>query len=323
MNALRIGLLGASRVATYAVIKPASQVEGVEVVAVAARDPERARQYAATHGIRRTHADYSALLADPDVDLVYLGTPPALHAAQALASIAAGKAVLVEKPFSLTAEQARLVHAAAQKAGVQVFEAMHSTHHRLFARIQEILRSGEIGRLQGLKAQFLAPISDGDPIRWTAELGGGALMDLGVYPLTWLRRIAGEVFSVRRAEGEFRGSVDASFQAELDFPAGIVAELSSSMTAAEPLARLEVTGDQGRLEVRNPVAPQMGHSLTVSTGASNRVEIVGGLSSYAAQLSAIRATLREGRAFPVAADDYVRSMEAIERVRAALTSRYR
>lgn len=318
MSAVRIGVLGASRVAAYAVIKPASEVEGIEVVAIAARDPERARHYAATHGIRRIHTDYSALLADPELDLVYLGTPPALHAEQALASIVAGKAVLVEKPFALSAEQARLVHAAAVKAGVLVFEAMHSTHHRLFARILEILRSGEIGRVQSMRSRFLAPISEDDPIRWSAELGGGALMDLGVYPLTWLRRIAGEAFSVRKAEAEFRHGVDASFRAELEFPGGIVAELSSSMTAAEPLARLEVVGEQGRLEVRNPIAPQMGHLLTVSTGAGDRTETVDGLSSYAAQLAAIRATLREDQAFPVADDDYVRSMEAIERVRAVL-----
>lgn len=318
MGRLKIGLLGASRVATFAVIEPARRLDGVEVAAVAARDVERARGYAEKHGITRVHADYAGLLADPEIDLVYLGTPPAVHAEQALAAIAAAKPVLVEKPFALHAEQARQVHDAAKAAGIRVFEAMHSPHHQLFARILEIVRGGEIGAIRSLKASFVAPIPESDPLRWTSEMGGGALMDLGVYPLAWVRRIAGERFTVRRVTAEFRHGVDASFSALLEFPGEVACELMASMTAAEPGAAMTVVGSKGRIEVRNPVAPQWGHALTVSIGSETRVETVEGPTSFEAQLEAVRATLVDGAPFPFADDDYVLSMEAIERVRAAL-----
>lgn len=155
---LRIGLIGASRVASYAVIEPAKLVQGVTVTAVAARDEVRARQYAEKFDIGRVHASYADLVRDASVDLVYVGTPPSLHVEYAMAAIAAGKAVLVEKPFALNSADARKVHDAASAAGVQVFEAMHSLHHRLFARILEIVRGGEIGTMRSLEACFSAPI---------------------------------------------------------------------------------------------------------------------------------------------------------------------
>lgn len=315
---MRIGLLGASRVAAYAVIAPARALDGIDVVAVAARDGERARVYAQRHGIPRAYGDYRMLLADPEVDLVYVGTPPSVHAEQALAAVEAGKPVLVEKPFATTSADARRVHDAAASAGVPVFEAMHSPHHRLFERVLEIVRSGEIGSLQAIDASFAAPIDAGDPVRWTPELGGGALMDLGVYPLAWVRRIAGEEFTVAACEGEFRHGVDAGFAAQLDYEGGPACRVSASMTEAKPAARLRIEGDRGTILVVNPVAPQLGHALIVSTAAGERTEQADGPSSYEAQLMAIRATLRDGARFPAAPDDYVRSMEAIERVRMAL-----
>ena len=306
--------------AAYAVIAPARRLAGVEVAAVAARDEGRGRDYAARHGTARAYPDYAVLLADPEIDLIYLGTPPAFHAEQALAAITAGKAVLVEKPFALDAHEARRVRDAARAAGVPAFEAMHSPHHKLFARILEIVQGGEIGSVRSIEASFVAPIPANDPFRWNPAFGGGALMDLGVYPLAWVRRIAGEDFTVGAVEAEFRDGVDARFTARLDFRSGVVCELTASMVAAQPNARLVVSGDRGMLDVRNPVAPQLGHALTLTIGSDARVETVEGPSSYEAQLEAIRATIQGGVPFAFPEDDYVRSMEAIERVRAALSS---
>lgn len=316
MKTLNIGLVGASRVATYAMIAPARSVEGVTIAAVSARTAERAQEYADEHGIGRAYGDYSVLLADPRIDLIYLGTPPSVHAEQALAAIAAGKAVLVEKPFAMNSVEAKQVQAAAKAAGVPLFEAMHSPHHALFARILSVLESGEIGRILSIKALFAAPIPETDPLRWNAALGGGALMDLGVYPLAWVRRIAGEEFTVNRVEVDFRHGVDASFTASLEFPDGVVAQVSASMKADAPTARLDIEGEAGSLHVVNPLAPQRGHSLTVTTAADTRTETVEGPSTYEVQLATIRAALLEGAQYPFPDDDYIRSMEAIERVRA-------
>lgn len=316
-RSIRIGLIGASRVASYAVIGPAKEIAGIEVVAIAARDPARARTYAHQFGIKRVHSSYADLVADPEIDLVYVGTPPAFHVDAALATISAGKAVLVEKPFSLTSEDARIVHHAAAAAGAHVFEAMHSVHHPLFARILQIVRGGRIGNVQHIEASFSAPIPEHDPIRWSRELGGGALMDLGVYPLAWARRIAGEEFYVRSCDAEFRRGVDARFDARLEFADGVTCDVASSMLESPPLARLVVRGDLGTLRVRNPLAPQLGHSLTVEDSTGEHVETVDGPSTYQAQIEAVASALG-GRPFLLPTDDYVRSMEAIERVRAAM-----
>lgn len=318
LKTLRIGLLGASTVATYAVIAPARETMGVEVSAIAARDPQKAAAYAAQHGIARALPSYEALYADPDIDLVYIGTPPAFHAEQAMAAMAAGKPVLVEKPFSLASSDAREVLAASRKLGVPLFEAMHSPHHALFARILEIIRGGEIGELERIEAFFEAPIDPQDPIRWNAGLGGGALMDLGVYPLAWVRRIAGEDFSVTSASATMRSGVDAAFEAQLAYASGVTAHVAASMIAEAVANRLTIQGTRGRLQVANPLAPHRGHALRLDVGGAETREIVEGPSTYSAQLSAVRATILEGAAFPFPDDDFVASMEAIERVRSAL-----
>ncbi|HEV2597823.1 Gfo/Idh/MocA family oxidoreductase [Sphingopyxis sp.] len=317
MQPVRIGLIGASRVALHAATGAAAHVGNVEVIAVASRDFGRALAFAKEQRIERAYGDYTALLNDPDVDLVYIGTPPSHHAEQALAAITAGKSVLVEKPFSLTAADAVRVRDAAAASGVRVFEAMHSPHHRLFQRISELVSQGELGHLKSIDALFEAPIDRGDAIRWSPELGGGALMDLGVYPLAFVRRIAGEDFEVKSAEAEFMGGVDARFEAVLAYDNGLECRIAASMIAQAPAARLRIEGEDGWIEAINPVLPQLGHRLTLCVGGQQKDEQVGGPSSFEAQLAAVAATLSDGASFPVPEDDFVASMVAIERLRAS------
>lgn len=132
-----------------------------------------------------------------------------------------------------------------------------------------------------------------------------------------MRHLAGEEFRVTDCDAEFRHGIDAWFRVRLKFPGGVDCQLTSSMTESSPVARLVVRGDAGTLSVRNPVVPQLGHALTSTNSSGERVETVDGPSSYQAQLEAVVAALN-GRSFPLPADDYVRSMEAIERVRAAM-----
>ncbi len=288
-------------------------------MAVAARDVSRGKAYAEQHGIERVHASYADLVRDPDVDLVYIGTPPAFHAELALAAIAAGKSVLVEKPFSLDSNEAAMVRNAARVSGVHVFEAMHSLHHRLFARILDIVRGGGIGAVRGIEASFIAPIAQADPFRWRRELGGGALMDLGVYPLAWVRRLLGNDFCVTSCDTVFRQGVDESFVARLEYAGGLTCVVTSSMAGPSPEARLVVRGDDGILDVRNPIAPQHGHSLLLTNASGERIETFDGPSSYESQLEAVVASL-SGAPFPLPPDDYVRSMEAIDKVRERMSN---
>lgn len=316
MKRLRIGLIGASRVATYAVIAPARDEPRAEVVAVAARDPERARAYATEYGIPRVHDSYEALLADSEIEIVYIGTPPRYHREQALAAIAAGKPTLLEKPFAMNADEARSILDAADRAGVPVFEAIHSRFHPFFARLQEA--ATEVGPVKHLDARFDIEVKQrAEEFRWNDALGGGALMDLGVYPLTWCRGVTGEEPTVVSAKSHLVDGADARTTAELRFPSGITASISAAMDSEGRTASVEVIGAKGRVLAMNPLAPQLGNRLTIERDGDRREMSVDGPSTYGAQLAALCATLLDGAPWPLPADDPVRSMAALDAVRRA------
>lgn len=313
---VRIGIIGAARVATYALIAPAREVERASLIAIAARDPQRARAYASEHGIQRVHENYDALIADPEIELVYVATPPALHARIAIAAIAGGKHVLVEKPFAMSSAEAEAVARAGEAAGVCVFEAMHSRHHPLFARVRDIVESGRLGRVVRATAIFDAPIPRlATEFRWSLELGGGALMDLGVYPLAWLRGLFGDTFSVANARAVIENSVDAEIEADLIFPGAIAARVHASMTAARFAATLSVEGEKGTCSITNPLVPQLGHALALTIDGATTTESVEGPSTFVAQLDAVCRSIRDHVEFPLPPRDYVRSMMAIESLR--------
>lgn len=317
MDRLRIGLLGAARIAGHGIVAPVAAEPRAVLVAVAARDAARAVAFAREHDVARAYGDYTALIEDGDVDLLYIATPPAFHALWAQRAIAAGKHVLVEKPFSLNAAEARDILALAERHDVRVFEAMHAPHHPLFARVLELVREGAVGAIRRIEATFAVAVRQvPDEFRWHAALGGGALMDLGVYPLAFVRRLLGEAFAVTRASARFSGDVDAEFDARLTFDSGAVADVSSSMTAPFE-SHLTIEGEAGVLHVVNPIIPHRGSQLTLSRAVGCTTEEGGGPTSWTAQLHAICDTLIDGATFLLPRDDYVRSMEAIEKIRVA------
>lgn len=315
---ISIGIIGAARVAAYAMIAPARDVEGVAVRAVAARDRARAQAFASAHGVPRVYGSYEALIGDPSIDLVYVATPPSLHAESARRALSAGKHVLVEKPFAMNAAEARDVLRAAERAGLRVFEAFHYRHHALWHRIVALLCDGAVGRIVSLEAAFHAPIgrSVGE-FRWNAQLGGGALMDLGCYTLQWVRVATGEEPAVEAATMRLLDGVDAATQARLRFPSGAAATISCSMDGDKFAASLTVVGESGRMTVENPLAPQFGHKLVLERNGGVVTEIAEGPSTFTAQLRAVVGALRKGEPFPLAPDDPVKSMASIDAVRAA------
>ena len=312
---LRIGIIGAARVATYAMIAPARANPRTVVAAVAARDPDRARAYAAVHGIARIHDSYAALVADPDIDLVYVATPPAFHLAHARLAIAAGKPVLVEKPFTMDASEAETLIAEAGAAGVPIFEAMHARHRRVWARIAQLLPT--IGTLHHLDGVFdIAVGTADDEFRWDAGLGGGALMDLGVYPLAWVRAVAGEPLAVTSASMRRERRADAAFVATLALPGGVTARVAADMTAPRRAA-LVITGSAGVIRLDNAMSQAPGQFLRVTTAAGETRHPLDGPGTFDAQLGAVVATLCDRAAFPLGMADPLASMRAIAMVRAA------
>lgn len=312
---LRIGLIGAARVAPYAIVAPARAVPRATLAAVAARDPRRAAAFAAEHGIATVHRDYRALLADPGIDLVYVATPPATHAALAHQIAAAGKHALIEKPFALDAAEAEQMLYHARTRGVQLFEAMHAPHHLLFGEIAGIVAGGSLGRIRRASAGFATIIAeDAGEFRWDPALGGGALMDLGVYPMALCRALFGEAFEVDSVDVAPRRGVDARMSAALRF-GDIAVTIGCSMV--DPFdAWLCIEGDKGRLVVDNPVAPSLGHRIELRADGHTRDGECPGATSWTAQLAAVTATLLDGAPFPRRAQDPAASMRAIDRIRA-------
>ena len=315
---LRIGLLGASRIAPQAVIDPAKARADVVVTAVAARDPAKASAYAAEHAIAAVADDYDALIARDDVDLVYNGLPIAAHHDWTLRALAAGKAVLCEKAFASNATEAKAMVAAADAAGLPLIEAFHYRYHAVMTRAVEIVRSGELGALIGAEARFNIPIPFApDEIRWRADQGGGALGDLGTYPAHALRSLFGAEPEVVSAAADLLHGVDAATRAELRFPGGATATLECSMTAERPAVEAILRGERGRLHIINFVAPQIGCRFTVEIDGAPRDEPVGGPSTYAAQLDHVVAVMA-GRAAPLTGgQDAIANMLLLDAIRAA------
>lgn len=314
---LNIGLLGASRIAPSAILEACLLLPGVAVVAVAARDLDRARTYAVQHGIPNVEPSYAALLARDDLDLVYNALPIPLHEAWSVAALKAGKHVLLEKPSALTASQARTMVDAATLAGRRLIEGFHYRYHPLFARILEIVRSGDLGEIIRVDAVIDVPVPfrPGE-IRWDPAMGGGALMDLGCYPVHWLRTLCGP-FDVRSATIELAPTgVDQRVDATLGFLSGVEGTLTCSMTPHDRgrTTTLHVVGGRGELFVRNPITPQTGHELRWRTDGDWRHETSVMTTSYFHQLAAVESALASGTPLPTEGDDIVDNLAAIEAI---------
>jgi predicted dehydrogenase len=315
---LRIGLLGAAKIAPPAVITPAAARSDVVISAVAARDPARAAAFAQTHAIPAVAEDYDALVRREDVDLVYNALPIAAHAEWSIRALQAGKPVLCEKAFAINQDQARAMVAAAVRADLPLIEAFHYRFHPVMLRAIEIVRSGELGPLAGAVGKFCVPIAyRPDEIRWRADQGGGALGDLGSYPAHALRTLIGEEPEVVRASIERMHGVDATVTAELKFPGDIAAELACSMTAERPVAEVIVRGERGRLHVMNFVAPHLGARFTVRIGERLRDEATDGPTTYAAQLDHVVEVMNGRAGMVTGGRDAIANMALLDAIRAA------
>jgi len=318
MSQLRIGILGAARIAPSALVRPAAREPGVVIGAVAARDPERARRFAAKHRIGRVHSDYQALLDDPELDAVYNPLPNGLHAQWTLKALAAGKHVLCEKPFTANATEARAVADAVAACGLVVMEAFHYRYHPMAARMREIVDSGELGTIRSVETAMCFPLPVFGDIRYSYPLGGGAMMDGGCYALHLLRLLGGEAAGgapeVLSARATLRGpDIDRAMTAELRFPNGAGGRLTTSLWSRRLLDfSATVRGDQGELRVINYLAPHLFNRLTVRTGKGVRRERVLGGHTYSYQLRAFAEAVLGGGPVLTPAEDAVVTMGLID-----------
>ncbi len=301
-----------------ALLRPARNVPGVEVSAVAARDATRAAAFARKHGIPRALESYEAIVEDPNLDAVYIPLPNGLHAEWTERAIAAGKHVLCEKPFASNAPEAQRVAEAARKSDRVVMEAFHWRYHPLGRRMVEICRLGLLGTIRHVETSLCIPLPLPGDIRYRLDLAGGALMDTGCYTIHMLRHLAGEEpIEVVTAEARLaRPRVDRFMRATFDFASGATGRITCSLFSARLLEiRARVVGDEGELRVFNPLGPQVHHRLVLDTERDGkRPETFSREPTYLFQLRAFEAAVRDGAPFPTDVDDAVANMRVIDAV---------
>src|SRR5687767_4803998 len=314
---LRIGVLGAARIAELAIVKPA-RATGTRLVAIAARDQERASAFAAEHGVEQALPSYADVVASPDVEAVYNPLPNALHGTWNLAAIDAGKHVLSEKPFAANAEEAEEVAAAAHSSGLLVVEGFHYLYHPVNRRLHELLASGDLGELVHVETTLEIPDPGPRDPRWSLALAGGATMDLGCYSLHAQRVLApwggGEPELVAARAGERPGEpgVDEWLEARLRFPSGATGVARCHMASDRRQITYRIVGSRGEALATNFVEPHLDDRVIIQTPAGRHVEHHGTTSSYTYQLEAFVRALRESAQMPIDVDDAVRNMRLID-----------
>jgi predicted dehydrogenase len=318
---LRIGLLGASRIAPLAVVGPARRYPAAVVHAVAARDPERARAFARRHGIDRSFGSYAQLLEQPDIDAVYVALPPALAGPWVVAALEAGKHVLCEKPLGADCAAVQRMVAASVRTRRALVEAFHYRFHPLMVELLARLADDEIGAVRGIDVAFRGrqPLHDGE-YRWSAGLGGGALLDLGCYALHAIRQVGGEPRAVTFGRAEWRAGVDARVRSRLELAGGIEARFDVSMVAATYRESLRVDGTAGAIEYRRFALPHEGGALRIRGRSTLERAAAAAPTTYDAQLAHFVAVI-DGRERPLTGgEDAIANARALEAVRAAISA---
>jgi predicted dehydrogenase len=312
----RIGTLGAARITPSALIGPARKVPGVEVTAVAARDPERAGTFATKHGIRRVHSTYDELIADADLAAVYVPLPNGLHEEWTLRALDAGKHVLCEKPLTSNAAEARRVAERAATSGLVVMEAFHYRYHPLADRMKHIVDSGVLGEIRHVETSMCIPLPLKNDIRYRYELAGGATMDVGCYAIHQLRFLAGGEPEVIAATAKLaRPYVDRWMQADFRFDDGRTGRMTCALWSARLFdLSVHVSGTDGELRVFNPTGPQFFSSLRVKAKTRTAWERVRGDATYVYQLKAFVAACLDGKPVLTGPSDAVANMGVIDEV---------
>lgn len=255
------GLLSTARI-NGAILDAMPQSERGEVLAVASRSAEKAQAYARAKGLPRAYGSYEALLADPDVHIIYNSLPNHLHAEWTIRALEAGKHVLCEKPFALTLAEVDAMHAAAHAAGRVLAEAFMYRHHPKILKLKELVDTGAIGAARYLHSSFSFTLNRPDDVRWDPGMGGGALWDVGCYPMSLARYLFGAPEQVEGWQVLSSSGVDETFAGTLYFPGQRMAHFDCSY--AMPFrTSAEVVGDQGLIRLNRPFRPDAPESTLV------------------------------------------------------------
>jgi predicted dehydrogenase len=318
---LRWGVLSTARIGRTKVIPGIQRGERSEVVAIASRDAAAARRVAGELGIPTAHGSYEALLADPDVEAVYLPLPNHLHKPWTIAAARAGKHVLCEKPLALTARDAEEMIEAGDRGGVRLMEAFMYRHHPSWVAARELVAAGRIGRLQAVQSWFSYYNDDPANIRNILEAGGGALYDIGCYCVNLSRMLfAAEPTGVQGSAVRDATGTDVLTAGILSFEEGIASFVCS--TRAEDDQRVEIYGTEGRISIGIPfnIPPDLPTRIAIVSGGdppvAPSVETMefAPADPYTVEADLFAAAVFDDAPLPVAIDDSVANLRVMEAI---------
>jgi predicted dehydrogenase len=318
---IRWGVLGVANIAVKKVIPAMQKGRLTEIAAIASRDGERARRAAAQLGIPKSYGSYQELLADPTIQAVYIPLPNHLHVPLSIKAAEAGKHVLCEKPLSLSVEEARKLIAVRNKTGVKIGEAFMVRTHPQWLRARELVRSGAIGELRSIVSVFSYFNRDPKNIRNIPEIGGGAIMDIGCYPITMAR------FLFEREPTRVAALIDRDPEMNTDRLTSVMLDYSpchaifTCSTQLVPFQRMQILGTKARIDMEIPynIPTDRPSRIYIDDGAdlaagNARTEEFETVDQYTIQGDAFSRAIREGSEVPVPLENALANMQVIDAV---------
>ena len=311
MKKLRWGLLSTAWI-NHALLPPLRSSRRNELTAVASRDLEKAKAYAAERDIPRAFGSYEELLADPDVDVIYNPLPNSMHTEWTIKAVRAGKHVLCEKPLANTVREVDAIIAAARETGRVVMEAFMYRHHPQTLKVKELVEGGAIGKLQLIRGSFTFKIADENDVRLNASLGGGSIWDIGCYPISYARLIAGDPIEVFgwQITGAASG-VDEMFVGQLRFPNNVYAQFDSGFRTPFR-THIELVGDQGSLTVKKPFIARLNEEIILTDGNERRIITIPGEDLYLGEVENMADAILEGKPIRMSLEDSRNNVATIE-----------
>lgn len=318
MNKSRWGILSTAKIGTQKVIPAIQKAYNCEVTAIASRDADKAREHASALGIEKAYGTYEALLDDPDIDIIYNPLPNHLHVPYTIKALEAGKHVLCEKPIGLnTAEAEVLLRRAADFPKQKVMEAFMYRFHPHWIKTIELIKEGAVGDVKAIQSFFSYNNPDPANIRNMIDIGGGALMDIGCYCISFPRFILGTepLRAVGLIDRDPEMKIDRITSAMLDFGEGRVSTFTCS-TQLMPYQRIQIVGTQGRIEIEIPVNAPPDRSVKIYLNTLQRSERMSfeAVDQYTLQAEAFAAAVLNDTPVPTPLSDALNNMKVIDAI---------
>jgi xylose dehydrogenase (NAD/NADP) len=299
---LNWGLLSTARI-NRSLIPPLQVSKRNHLLAVGSRSQASADAYAKEKKIERAYGSYEALLADPDIDVIYNSLPNHLHAEWTIKTVEEGKHVLCEKPLALSVDDVDAIKAAAHKHGRVVAEAFMYRHHPQTLKVQEIVRSGSIGAVKLIRGSFSFILSHEGDVRLNPDWGGGSIWDVGCYPISYARSALGEEpLEVSGWQVTGDSGIDATFAGQMRFRDDVIAQFDSSFVVPFR-AYMEIVGGDGILSIPHPFKPGINEKIYLTRDEQSETITIKGQELYIGEVEDMADAILLGKNSLVSLDD--------------------